>query len=1023
MILTKTELHAAAIARIRECLAAIPWSEEDKSTVKRLSDALPEDGSLSVFQVAHVHQIALTSAIWIAFLLGLTEDWSAQAQDTAVLVPDLRQLYPSQGEPSLERLIDRVADALCALGWAGLEQEEGQEEGEEEGSPAALLKAFYELARVLEDRDDVDKAYDMDGLALELGPDSGDDRETVARHALNLAINAGRTHQIAVCSASLGETIAIAADTLPKRRLEAFTACEIAIERLAAAPKFFQGLAAELIVRAVAPRDYLRKLEIPALWYLPENQRPPDLPVAGLGFDRWPERVSAIARDDWLKGMEGLWTAQAWDMELDKARQVLEPPLAVTSFQADWVAWTIDHPAYRHAVPHNRSFLRERDFSRHLLALSHEITHVLSLLGAVGMALVALRIATMDAELTMWSSVPGISKESLPARIRDEGVAPLMPGEASSLFRAEQGLELSIKAQILQDVWTPWLEGLAVFGEVACDPALDPIVIGPVFECLRNFIDFRPPEGEPGHRADIDKVRAAYDEFAAMFDKRCSAAIAERGPIRLEQYLPMKDEPYFPGYVAVRGVVAAWRATTGRPLTSTEAFNLLLHATRYGTFAALPALSVGRESFERDALQRMQDWVRNLASLPRDNLEEFLRPPEKSGRGRSFHWVAGRVIETLDPAKMAEEQSAVARRLLREALASLSDPADANRIEGAGYECRWLLERCGAMLREHAHGPAPEGRLETYVRRHGQLMTLGGLLPVGRTAARFYLNTDTGAPSGYIGTVLRTTEAHVDTGEPSTNGLWFPVDHASAQLIADHYQRSGNPRIQVTRVIDLSGIAAQEYPIPYMHFLAFSYGGWFELQGPTEAMNHLLGLNAAYRSNLTLLVRYRLEPDEIARAELDVMARGRRGAERTRNWIDQSTVWRIGDADVSVDPWVSRVRALAVNVDDTAVRRSRQTVAARHLIDALFKDDTFTADIVDRGFEVLTEQTPEHRLDLATALFNSAQRPGDDDFLREHVADLDAAGLRLFAVSNLGWDVRSATLDTIGETPCNSSPS
>lgn len=994
------ELHAVAVAQIRRGLAAVPRSADEEALIDKLAALMPEDGYQGIFDVFAAHDIALTPIVWIELILALTAEWNERGQDNAVALPDLRELYPSHGEPLLESLIDKASAALCALGWAAYK------EREDEGSPAALMSSFHGLALAFEALDNVDKAYDMDAMGLQLGPGEGVEREKVLRHSLALAIDAGRMHQIAICSAALGETIAAAADQLPARRLEAFTACEIALERLALTPKPFQQLAAEVLMRTVLRRDYLEKLRLPVFWFLPESARPKELPLAELPLDRWPERISRESREGWLKGFNSLSAAQTWDWQLDKARLALEPEPVVSSFEADWFAWTIDHPAYRRAIPHNQSFLREENFNRHLLVLSHETTHVLSLLGPIGTALVALRIATMDSEITLWSVARNIPREQLAARISAEGVAPIEPGAAASLFRTEQALELTIKAQILQDVWTPWLEGLAVFGESACDPALDPVGIGPVIDCLRHLVDFHPPADEKGVFSDIEKMMAAYEKFNAEFEARCTKAVAERGPIRLETYLPL--EPYFQGYVAVRGVVAAWRAATGRALTSTEAFGLLLHATRYGTLEALPDLALGRESFEKEAFAKMQAWMENLAGLGRDDIEEFLRPPERDGPGRIYHWSGGRPAESGPDIDMEGKQKEAVTRMLQAALSSLSNAADIDRLGDTSKECRLLLTFGANAISRHANEPRGKRSLESYVDRHFELMLLGGLLPIGRADAKFHLNADQAAATGHIATQLRTTEAHIDTGQPSMNSLWFPVDHAASKQIIGHFQRSGNPRVHVTRVIDLAGIVAREPSLHGLHLFAFSYGDWFELVGPTQAMSVMLSQDTDYRSTLTELVRARIQPNDVARAELTIMARGLRGAERTRDWIDRSGVWCVGDQAVDVGDWVSHVRKLAEQVSDNSIRRSRQVGAARVMMNALFADQAFTANIVDHGFRHLTDQCSQHRSDIVAALFRSAQKPVADRFLEQYAAEIEAAGFSLFRPAELGWDVRPA---------------
>jgi hypothetical protein len=132
-------------------------------------------------------------------------------------------------------------------------------------------------------------------------------------------------------------------------------------------------------------------------------------------------------------------------------RLALEPVPLVESALADWLDWTIHHPAYRRAVPHNRSFLREKEFAVNLLTLLHELTHVFSFLGPVGYALLALQLAAIRSELLLRSKFHRPDPEAP----RGDGLAELSPGDAPVLLFAEYQLGLVAKMLILVEVWRP----------------------------------------------------------------------------------------------------------------------------------------------------------------------------------------------------------------------------------------------------------------------------------------------------------------------------------------------------------------------------------------------------------------------------------------------------------------------------------------------------------------------------------------------------------------------------------------
>ena len=340
--------------------------------------------------------------------------------------------------------------------------------------------------------------------------------------------------------------------------------------------------------------------------------------------------------------------AMIWEMEIEEIRLGLEPSIEELSAEADWVAWTVSHPGYARSVPHNRSFMREAKFQENLLVLTHETTHVLSFLGAVGASLTALRVATLDNELRIATAHDGADeayrKGGVAGLLAADGLAHLAPNDASMLWLVERGLELARKSQMLQDTWTPWFEGLAIFAEGAADPALDPVGITPVNEALRNLVDFHPTPGPSGVFDSPEDVIRQYEEFTATFERACSEAIAKQGPGRLYAYLTNQMIPYFEGYIAVRGVVASWRRTTGRPLTATSCLSLLLHATRFGIGDFIPDLSLRGEFFGPEAAASMVRWAQGIAALSKEAIEEFIEPPEKSGPGRPYHWREGRLL-------------------------------------------------------------------------------------------------------------------------------------------------------------------------------------------------------------------------------------------------------------------------------------------------------------------------------------------------------------------------------------------
>lgn len=125
-----------------------------------------------------------------------------------------------------------------------------------------------------------------------------------------------------------------------------------------------------------------------------------------------------------------------------------------------------------------------------------------------------LRVADFDNEIAMWSrAFPDPTPADEVERRVAQGPAPLLPGDASFLSRADLGVELAAKARALHDIWSPWLEGLAVFAETSADPTSDPARINPVTRALRGMLDFALPT-----RVDAAEQRRRYELLVATQD-------------------------------------------------------------------------------------------------------------------------------------------------------------------------------------------------------------------------------------------------------------------------------------------------------------------------------------------------------------------------------------------------------------------------------------------------------------------------------------------------------------------------
>lgn len=839
--------------------------------------------------------------------------------------------------------------------------------------------------------------YDLVTLALALEPDEEEMREEILRYALALAVDADKIDEIFVCSAHLAAQIAFSADISTRRKIEAFDTCEIAIERLALAQGRSSEIAIELLWKIIHEREYMEKLRLPLYALLPASKQPDGFADL-FGNKKWPERISTRPYNNWIEDLFRLQEERAWEMELEKARFVLEQPPRPDAALTDWMLCTVNHPAYRRAVPHHLSFLYEAKFDSHLLELTHEITHAMSLHSGVGLCLTSLRVATLDVELTLWSLVPNADVNSLLKRIEKEGVAPLEDGDAVMLIRAEQALELTLKAQILQDVWTPWFEGLAIFGEIAADPALDFTGIGAVTECLRNLVDFYPPPEKSG-----EEIKAAVDQFVSEFESRCSAAIGRLGQARLNTYFRASGTPYLTGYLAVRSVVSAWRGTINRPLTGTEVFGLLLHATRYGTFNAVPDLSLRSDLFESAALKMMCDWACALSQLTCEEIEDFITPIDRNTRGPIFHWDGPRPKRTApeEQTLLNAQRLVMAECRVEEALSSLTCAEDVKRFKHTNSFTFSFFQEASQVLKASV-----EKSKEQSTKILECLTRINGLLPIAYTDARFFLNV--GQEPSFLWVHLRTTEEHIMHGMPSTNEFVLTISQESGRQLAKAFHRLGKPRLQITRLIDLEGLVFPGEHLLGSHLIAYNYGDWLEIFGANPVVEQALKRDNDYYEFIRNLIRTRISPAEIHQAEHNLIMPGYCGAKRTNEWINRSTQWLFNDNPVSVQNWAEYVRILGDRVRQENERHPRQARVAKTLVTALHGDEEVANKLFQEDFETVTEQIPELREGVVAALFKTAIQPSFASEITEVAARFAANGLDLFSEKPYGWDVHAA---------------
>jgi hypothetical protein len=857
------------------------------------------------------------------------------------------------------------------------------------------------LARRVENAGDAEMAYNLGALALGNDPNHGDSTQVRARYCLRLAEDAGKAHQIAMCSTRLARILADDAEDALDRRLAAFDACENAIERIAA-PSELQEIAAEELIEVFQKHSFLRVLYPALIFALPENSRPQA--ARDLEGGQLVPRASDVSVPDVGQWARDNFTTLVWETEVENARFALEPSKPAMSVGTDWLTFDFDHPAFRRCVPHSDSILKEEaDTADDLfLTLAHEITHVLCLIGALGAAITALRMASLHTELCLWSSVltNDNGAASSPGELDTTRVAPLSDSDVIALGRAEQALELTAKTRILQDVWKPWMEGVAVFSESA-DPRGDESGIAEQNEAVRQFVDQYP--AGTGAEANAELLGRAQ----AMEDRH-SLAVNRFGRLRLSTIFRMPEEPYFAGYLLVRSVVGAWRETLGEAVSGARVQSLLLHATRYGIADSIPDLGLAAEEFREACIARMLGWIGPLVRLDRDVLADFLAVPTRDGSGRTYRWRDGKP-ERVDPEDAAAEATrgefeTRQRQWILEAISTLTGSrASAGRVADASPQCAAIM----GVIADVLDTPVSEERVNKLKDIASGILNAAMVLPVGSTDAKFILNT----AARRIWLSLRTREK-AERGEPGYNGESFILSEDHGEILKREYLRLGRPRVRVTRVIDL--VKRDEHLPAGMHFLAYSCGDWMFVR----PAGFLAGAHFDVRKRIEA-IRHRLVPNRDRQAEQEI-ARGNVGAQRTQRWLGQIESWTLEGRQVPIEPWVSRVKDLAQGVLHHGKRRTDTQQAAKRALAFVLGNDEVASLIVEEGFAELTTGPAGARREIIDILFQSAQSPCQNAWIEQNANALHRVLRHLLIRGIHGWDVRSA-LSTEGGRNANSS--
>jgi hypothetical protein len=443
-----------------------------------------------------------------------------------------------------------------------------------------------------------------------------------------------------------------------------------------------------------------------------------------------------------------------------------------------WHDLSLEHRGLISAVPLGRALVADPERTGELvLELVHEITHAYCLLGPIGWAHRAYRAGISYLEMLM---AHGSAAPTWP------NAMPTLPAAAALL--AQRQLATLLRSEMLVAVWTPWLEGVAVYMELLCDPKDDPNEINLPFTAVRSLIDFPSLERRPSETDD--ELHERYgDHVAAEFEAFYSSVCRRKSRVRHLAYLRQDDEGtiYLTGYLLVRSIVARWEHTLGHRLSPVRAAKLLLDATRNGSMAAIPPLDTPLEEFIDACYERMASWLQRIADLDRESLSTFLQSVRRHEGSRMTSWLTGRP-QTVEPDSTVEiEEFTRQYEALRDGAAQwiFGEPAPAD----------------------------PEDRLAQHYAAYRDLCEvqnrLAGILPVGRDYARLLLGADgrtTVCPRTYAGIIPPTADNAGQLADPRYSvASFFLQDPGQLPELRRLCAVLETSRVLVTRVVDLVG--------------------------------------------------------------------------------------------------------------------------------------------------------------------------------------------------------------------------
>lgn len=559
------------------------------------------------------------------------------------------------------------------------------------------------------------------------------------------------------------------------------------------------------------------------------------------------------------------------------------------SIQVRFNDWSIQHQNLLQAIPHNRSILKEEYLSDLLMELKHELIHVHSLFGSVGATLSVMRWCLVEMELALFlhqSTDAGYGEYmSLASTRLLSSCKPveLLSPDPVLLLHAERSVIIEQKIKIVENIWTPWFEGIAVFGEISDDPLLDPEIESPPSTVIKHLADVVISADDLKEKSRAEFIADHVKEMETAYHN----SIEEKGADRLRNYLTRYHKKYLPGYFCVRKLLSNWRKKYhDKTIRGDQAARLLLHLTRFSGFDTVPDLSLPVDEFRQEAMKKHIGWLQAINALTYEEIDNFISQ-DKSNIFNSYFWENGKFKKNeLTP---EEAESIAIENILTKGKECLKYVPDEEALEKkAGSSDEKIIQTLKEAIRSIEATPMLITEKYAYL--------LGGrytVLPLAQAECPFWLIDD----GKRLNILIRTREKDREHKEARYNIVSLPLSDDEYDSLREITCATGAPYITVTRSVVLGG--TDQPQLTGSHYFVYQCNNWMY----TSSAGMFFGGTPG--DDILSMLKYRFAPNQLIEYKEAINKEDHPLSSRTLQWI-KNQKWHYFTEDFTLadlDSW------------------------------------------------------------------------------------------------------------------------